>query len=184
MSELSVLMWVTLGEKFNYLPSLPSHGPAQPSWSMTDIWRRGNREKGRNKKKEVLNWMCVYLRGKGGNKNRQIRKKRVNENGMIELKFEWEEINEAKQETQNIKMHFHENIIWHSPFKPFVLDGGLKYIGITSRKHDYWKLFGFMRHQIKFQTNRSPHPSQGSGLLKTYFSPCKSLYLLHFTQHF
>lgn len=47
MSELSVLMWVTLGEKFNYLPSLACHGPAQRRWSMTDIWeRRGDKRRG------------------------------------------------------------------------------------------------------------------------------------------
>lgn len=51
MSEMSVLMWVTLGEKFNYHPSLPSHGSAQPSWSMTDICREKNKDR---KNREML----------------------------------------------------------------------------------------------------------------------------------
>lgn len=48
-----------------------------------------------------------------------------------------------------------------SPTKQFVLDGGLNDMGVTSRKHNYWKLFGFMRYQIKFQTNGSTLPPLG-----------------------
>ena len=75
MSELSVLMWVTLGEKFNYLPSLPSHGPAQPSWSMTDIWGEG-RERGRATEREGGNKLneCVFEREREREREREKNK--------------------------------------------------------------------------------------------------------------
>lgn len=58
-------------------------------------------------------------------------------------------------------------------------------MGVTSRKHDYWKLFGFMRHQIKFQTNGSPRHALGSGFLQeSHLLAYKSFHLLHFTQYF
>lgn len=86
-----------------------------------------------------------------------------------------EEMYGDKQEIRNIKMHSHENIIWHSPSKQFVLDGGLNDMGVTSQKHDYWKLFGFMRLQIKCHTNGSPCCALGLGLLKeSHFLACKS----------
>lgn len=74
MSELSVLMWVTLGEKFNYHPSLHSHGPTQPSWSMTDIW---SREKESGKERER-------------NKDRQNRELLVNKWRECECETVWE----------------------------------------------------------------------------------------------
>ena len=69
-------------------------------------------------------------------------------------------------------MHSPESI-WHSPTKQFVLDGGLNDMGVTSPKHDYWKLFGFMRHQIKFKTNGSSGRALNSGLLKRVSCKCK-----------
>lgn len=56
--------------------------------------------------------------------------------------------------------------IQHSLVKQYVLDGGLSDTSIDPQEHNYQELFGFTRHQIKIQTNGSPHPAPGSGLLK------------------
>lgn len=39
-------------------------------------------------------------------------------------------------------MHSHENYL--AVTKQFVLDGSLNVMGVTSWKHDYWKLLGFL----------------------------------------